>query len=91
MPLHGHKAQVIPVFFTPDSTRIVTSGFDLTTRVWDAVHGDELLTLKGIMASDISPDGLRLCTAGFPPVQIWEIASREQVQKWQLEENPHQP
>ena len=42
LELKGHTSDVMSVAFSPDGTRIVTSGRDQTAKVWDARTGREL-------------------------------------------------
>ena len=50
-----------------DGKRLATASYDRTAKVWDAVSGKELLTLRGhtgrVFALAYSPDGKRLGTA----------------------------
>ena len=66
------------VTFTPDGTRLATVGPDNTAKVWDAVTGEELLTLGGhqeaILALAYSPDGTRIATASYDATtKIWDV------------------
>lgn len=59
--LRGHSAGCQAISFSPDSTRVVTAGFDRTLRLWHAESGVELLTLRGhdLFVNDVafSADG----------------------------------
>jgi WD40 repeat protein len=62
--------------FSPDGTRIVTTGSDLA-RVWDAGTGTALVELKGhrsrVSRVAFSPDGARIVTASFDnTVRLWD-------------------
>jgi WD40 repeat protein len=68
------------VAFTPDATRVVTSGDDGRARVWDVKSGRKLLTLIGdqqaIFFSTYSPDGNLIVTAGMDRVaKLWDAHS----------------
>jgi WD40 repeat protein len=68
------------VAFSPDASRVVTSGSDARARVWDTATGKRLLTLVGhqqpIFAAAYSPDGNRIATAGIGPVvKLWDAHS----------------
>src|SRR5262249_42694828 len=64
-----HRARVIWVAYSPDGTRLVTTSWDKTAKVWDAATGAELLTLGGhthvVMSAVFSPDGKRVATAAW--------------------------
>src|SRR5262249_47784884 len=65
-------------YFSPDSTRIVTSGSDQAVRVWDAVTGRLLFSpLQGAEASGnapVSPDGRFVLTIGADRVvRLWDL------------------
>ena len=45
--MEGHKSTVCSAQFSPDGQKIVSASWDSTLRVWDAVTGVCLQTLKG--------------------------------------------
>jgi hypothetical protein len=78
------------VSFSPDGQRILTGSRDQTARLWDAVSGRELLSLKGhrgwVITVAFSRDGQRIVTASSDgTAKVWEAASAEQVVSWQKE------
>mgnify|MGYP003324536933 FL=1 len=69
---------------------MVTGSFDKTAKIWDAVSGTELLTLKGARCATFSSDGARVVTgntdntAKFWGAVDWTI-SKEELEKQKLE------
>src|SRR5207248_7088277 len=76
--LNGHTAAVLSVACSPDGTRLASTGHDLTTRVWDAQTGKELLRLerhnRPVTAVAFRPDGQRLATgSNDKTVKLWNM------------------
>jgi WD40 repeat protein len=69
----GLVGNVTHISFSPDGSRIVTS--DERLRVWNALTGQELLTLAcpdGINTLTFTTDGHRLIAAGERQVQVFD-------------------
>jgi len=63
----GHKGAVWGAALNPPATRAATASGDFSTKVWDALTGDELLEFKHkhiVRALDWSPDSVNLVTGG---------------------------
>ncbi len=63
--LKGHSDKVQAVAYSFDGKRILTASWDKTAKVWDAVTGREIVTLKGhdgVYSAAFSPDGKRVVT-----------------------------
>ena len=78
-PLEGHLDEVNYAAFSPDGTRIVTTGADGTVRVWDAKN-HKLLKTFPIASNDevtsigFSPDGTHLVVSADPNIaQVWDL------------------
>jgi len=82
--LRGHQGGVCGVAFSPDGKRILSDGHR-TTRVWNFVTGEELLTLRHapqgffVKCADYSPDGGRIATSSCKAVKVWDATSGEEV------------
>ena len=78
LALAGHAALVNGASFIPDGSRVVTSSWDRTARVWDVETGTELTTLSGHMfwvnSAAFSPDGSRIVTASWDKTaRVWDV------------------
>ncbi len=67
--LRGHSDQVYRLAFSPDGTRLASTGRDATVKIWDVNSGDELLTLRDhsseVYDLAFSRDGRFLASAGL--------------------------
>jgi WD40 repeat protein/tRNA A-37 threonylcarbamoyl transferase component Bud32 len=89
--LRGHSAPVWCVMFTPDGTRVATTGMDRVLRLWDARSGQSLAcwNLRGFcLAFAFSPDGervaLRVSQGAFyatdaPTVELRDVQTGRQL------------
>jgi WD40 repeat protein len=76
--VHRRESSVLSAAFSPDGTRIVTSSYDKTARIWDAATGIEIKVLRGhgssASSAAFSPDGARVLTASADnTVCIWDV------------------
>jgi WD40 repeat protein len=61
----------------------LTTGWDGTAKVWDATHGDRLLTFSGhggrLSSGSWSPDATKIATTGVEDatVKVWDAATGE--------------
>ena len=70
--------------FSPDGKRIVTAPNDSTARIWDAVDGHEIATLKGhsrgVMFAAFSPNGKTVVTASKDhTARVWDAATGKAI------------
>ena len=90
--LEGHTEQVRYAVYSPDGKRIATSEMPRNrggeVKLWDAVTGRELLSLKttpnlrmgfALLGPSFSPDGHRLTLPGWlgDTPRIWDATPRE--------------
>ncbi len=72
--LSGHSDVVTHVAFDRDGTRIVTSSWDNTARIWNATTGAEIATLRAgagaFMSAVFSNDGSKVVVA------LWDNTAR---------------
>jgi len=84
--LRGHDSYISGIAFSTDGTRIATSSWDRTVRLWDASSGKNELTLSGsgvrLFGVSFSPQGDLLRTWGSDgvyyeyPLKIDELMAR---------------
>ena len=77
----GRIDYVAAVAWSPDGKRIAT-GADDGVRVWDAVTGENVLSLKHdhrVKSVAWSPDGKRIATGSAVGVWVWDAVTGENV------------
>jgi len=75
---------VLALEFSPDGKRLATASAEGTAKVWDAVTGEEHLTLTGhnggLTDITFSPDGKRLATGGADATaRVWDAATGREL------------
>ena len=78
----GHADGVSAVAWSPDSERIAAGSNYGGVRVWDAVTGEELLSLKGsyrVESVAWSPDGERIAAGSSDGVWVWGAVTGEEL------------
>ena len=79
--LSGHFDNVTAVVWSPDGSRIATGSVDGGVWVWDAVSGEELLSLEHdhwVESVAWSPDGRRIAT-GSDGVRVWDAVTGKKL------------
>ena len=77
----GRVDYVTAVAWSPDSRRIATSS-DGGVRVWDAVTGENVLSLKHdyrVESVAWSPDSSRIATSSDDGVQVWDAVTGKKL------------
>src|SRR5205085_2499241 len=76
MPLRGHEGWVYSVSFFAEGQRLASGSEDCTVRVWDAISGAELLTLRGhegpVRSVRFSSDGRLASASDDKTVRVWD-------------------
>jgi WD40 repeat protein len=73
------------VSFSPDGKRIASGSYDKTIRLWDALTGEELQTLKGhtlgVNSVSFSPDGTRVVELVIhdQTIRLWDASTGEEL------------
>ena len=80
-----HANWVSAVAWSPDGTRIASSGGDATVRIWNPINGDTLVTYHGqagklseVLAVAWSPDSTRIASGGNrATIQVWNASNKQ--------------
>jgi hypothetical protein len=79
----GHRNYVNHAAFSPNGRLVATASADGTARVWRAVDGTQVVTLKAgrpLRDASFSPDGSLLATAGEDGyVRVWNWREKRQI------------
>ncbi|MGB8645260.1 MAG: hypothetical protein WCF84_08475 [Anaerolineae bacterium] len=82
--LRGHTAKICNVAYSPDGKYILTSSYDKTARIWDAITGVQVTVLLGhddvVWNAIFSPDGTRILTVSQDKTaRIWDSKTGQQL------------
>jgi WD40 repeat protein/serine/threonine protein kinase len=85
-PLRGHTKPIMRAYFSPDGSKIATTSYDATVRIWDAANGRELWTLRGhrscVNAASFSRDSRRIASASDDgSARIWDVETGQEQMK----------
>ncbi len=75
---------VSSVVLSPDGKHLAGAGSDGTVQVWDALTGQQTLSLQGhsgmVLSVHYSPDGKRLASAGWGGMlKLWDATTGQVV------------
>ena len=82
--IKGHQKPVNCAIFNPDGTKIVSTSYDGTARLWDVNTGEQIgCPLEGHSIrphlADFSQDGKLLITGSEKELKVWDINSNVQL------------
>ncbi|EDN93035.1 hypothetical protein SS1G_08900 [Sclerotinia sclerotiorum 1980 UF-70] len=83
--LEGHSNSVYSVAFSPDGTKVASSSYDQTIRLWDTTTGESLQTLEGhsnsVTSVAFSPDGTKVASGSHDKtIRLWDTITGESLQ-----------
>jgi len=79
-PLTGHTTTGILMAFNRAGDRLVSTGWDQQTRLWDPLTGRLLLTVPGNCGTRFSADGTLIGIGGSnKKLQLWRIAEGREL------------
>lgn len=87
-PSFSHNDLISHVAINYDGTRLLTTSWDKTAKVWDLVTGDELLTLEhpqAVSYANWNPDETKVLTVSLntnffgDSVRIWDVRNGEEL------------
>jgi WD40 repeat protein len=92
--LSGHNL-VESVAIAPDGSRVLSSGYDNTVRLWDLGTGQEVRRFVGhkglVHGLAFLPDGSRMVTCGRDgTVRLWDVETGKEVRQFPGHEGPVQ-
>ena len=84
-PWKAHGGRVSGTCFSPDGSRLYTTGLDGFARVWDVATQEQIgedmrSQLKAMFAVAVSPNGKRLATASIEGgITIWDLSQQREL------------
>lgn len=82
--LIGHTDLISKVAFSPDGSKIATSSYDKSIKVWDVKRSTEIHTLKGhddlVLSLEFSPNGSQLISFSYDSnLILWDLETGNQL------------
>ncbi|MFO1341240.1 MAG: WD40 repeat domain-containing protein [Burkholderiaceae bacterium] len=81
----AHDDEVTRTVLSPDGTRVATTSFDFTARLFDAASGapqHTMATGTAVFAAVFSPDGGQLATGSWDGIRLWSVAQGTLVRQF---------
>ncbi|ETO27540.1 G-protein beta WD-40 repeats containing protein [Reticulomyxa filosa] len=86
--LQGHDDVMTCVRFSSDGSRIISSSYDETVRIWNIASGKQIQIFKGhsdlVYAAEFSPDGnIVVSCSKDKTIRLWDVKSGSEIMKLQ--------
>lgn len=76
--LIGHKSDVNTACFSPDNSKILTSSYDKSAKIWNSETGEIICTFQNstYYTASFNPDGTQIVTTSWDKIEVWDLKNK---------------